>query len=191
MASPTQWRWVWVNSRSWWSTGRPGVLQSMGSQRVGHDWAIELNWTDQVWGDMFLRLSVILSIFMYVCAVYMTSVKCLFRSSLPIVESNSFHCCCLFYFWGFFLCLVGVFTIQLYKLVLLYLLPGKWSRLHFKCILWSPPMLKIHSNVENRMQFLEETVCTYTHTHLCRCMYRFLCVSELMTSWMALRNRLL
>ena len=46
MASPTLWTWVWVNSRSWWWTGRPGVLQSMGSQRVGHDWATELNWTD-------------------------------------------------------------------------------------------------------------------------------------------------
>ena len=42
MGSPTQWAWVWLNSRSWWWTGRPGVLQSMGSQRVGHDWAIEL-----------------------------------------------------------------------------------------------------------------------------------------------------
>ena len=37
MASPTQWTWVWVNSRSWWWTGRPGVLQSMGSQRVRHN----------------------------------------------------------------------------------------------------------------------------------------------------------
>ena len=46
MASPTQWPWVWVNSRSWWWTGRPGVLQFMGSQRVGHDWATELNWTE-------------------------------------------------------------------------------------------------------------------------------------------------
>ena len=44
MASPTQWTWVWVNSGSWWWTGRPGMLQSMGSQRVGHDWAIEQNW---------------------------------------------------------------------------------------------------------------------------------------------------
>ena len=42
-ASPTQWTWVWVNSGSWWWTGRPGMLQSMGSQRVGHDWATELN----------------------------------------------------------------------------------------------------------------------------------------------------
>ena len=40
--SLTQWTWVWVNSRSWWWTGRPGVLQSMGFQRVRHDWATEL-----------------------------------------------------------------------------------------------------------------------------------------------------
>ena len=46
MASPTRWTWVWVNSGSWWWTGRPGVLQFMGSQRVGHDWATELNWTE-------------------------------------------------------------------------------------------------------------------------------------------------
>ena len=44
VASPTQWMWVWVNSRSWWWTGRPGVLQSMESQKVGHDWVTELNW---------------------------------------------------------------------------------------------------------------------------------------------------
>ena len=41
MSSPTRWTWVWVNSRSWWWTGRPDVLRFMGSQRVGHDW---LNW---------------------------------------------------------------------------------------------------------------------------------------------------
>ena len=44
MASPTQWRWVWVNSGSWWWTGRPGVLWSMGLRRVGHNWATQLNW---------------------------------------------------------------------------------------------------------------------------------------------------
>ena len=43
MVSPTQWTWVWVNSGSWWWTGRPGVLQSMGSQRVRQDGATELN----------------------------------------------------------------------------------------------------------------------------------------------------
>ena len=46
MASPTRWAWVWVKSRSWWWTGRPGVLQFMGSQRVGHNWATELNRTE-------------------------------------------------------------------------------------------------------------------------------------------------
>ena len=43
MASPTQWTWVFVNSGSWWWTGRPGVLQ------IGHDWATELNWIGKVW----------------------------------------------------------------------------------------------------------------------------------------------
>ena len=48
MASLTQWTWVWANSGSWWWKGRPGVLQSMGSQRVGHDWVTELNWTETI-----------------------------------------------------------------------------------------------------------------------------------------------
>ena len=44
MASPTQRTWVWVDSRSWWWTGRPGVLRFMGLQRVGYNWATELSW---------------------------------------------------------------------------------------------------------------------------------------------------
>ena len=44
MASLTRWTWVWVSSGSWWRTGRPGMLQSIGSQRVGDDWETELNW---------------------------------------------------------------------------------------------------------------------------------------------------
>jgi len=57
MASLTQWMWVWVNSRSWWWTERPGVLWFMGSWRVGHDWATELN--HQRWWPLttFLKLS--------------------------------------------------------------------------------------------------------------------------------------
>ena len=46
MASSTLWTWVWASSRSWWWTGRPGVLQSLGLQRVGHYWATEPNWTE-------------------------------------------------------------------------------------------------------------------------------------------------
>ena len=48
LESPTQWTWVWVNSGSWWWTGRPGLLRFMGSQRFGHDWATELNWMTYV-----------------------------------------------------------------------------------------------------------------------------------------------
>ena len=51
MASLIQWRWDWANSGRWWWTEKPGVLQFMGSQRVGHDWATELNWTDWSWND--------------------------------------------------------------------------------------------------------------------------------------------
>ena len=48
MASLTRWTWVWVNSSIWWWTGRPGVLQFMGSQRFGHESATKLNWTELV-----------------------------------------------------------------------------------------------------------------------------------------------
>ena len=44
MVSLTQWTWVWANFRCWWWTKKPGMLQSMGSQRVGHNWAAEMNW---------------------------------------------------------------------------------------------------------------------------------------------------
>ena len=51
MASLTWWTWVWVNSGSWWGTGRPGVLRFMGSQRVGHNWA-----TDLIWSDIYIYI---------------------------------------------------------------------------------------------------------------------------------------
>ena len=52
MASPTQWTWVWVDSESWWWTGRPGMLRSMGSQRVGHDWETEPNTVPGVFSEV-------------------------------------------------------------------------------------------------------------------------------------------
>ena len=58
MASLTRWTWVWVNSRSWWWTGRPGVLRFMGTQRVGHDWATELNWTESSVIDRQVKISI-------------------------------------------------------------------------------------------------------------------------------------
>ena len=63
MTSPTQWTWVWASSRRWWRTRKPGMLQSVGSQRVGHDWVTELNWTpyksniSRSWISASLRLS--------------------------------------------------------------------------------------------------------------------------------------
>ena len=58
MASLIRWTWVWVNSGSWWWTGRPGILQFMGLQRVRHDWVTELNWIP--WNDytMFKKIRI-------------------------------------------------------------------------------------------------------------------------------------
>jgi len=50
MASLTQWTWVWASCRSWWRTGKPGVLQSRGLQRVGHEWATKLK--EQTFGGL-------------------------------------------------------------------------------------------------------------------------------------------
>ena len=58
MASPTQWAWVWVSSGSWWWTGKPGILQSIRSQRVQHNWATELNWT---WCKLITLISSVLN----------------------------------------------------------------------------------------------------------------------------------
>ena len=56
MASLTWWTRVWVNSGSWWWTGRPGMLRFMGSQRAGHDWATEVNWMmSPTWIHLFVR----------------------------------------------------------------------------------------------------------------------------------------
>ena len=63
MALPTWWTWVWVNSGSWWWTGRSGMLLFMGSQRVGHDWATELNWTLSV--GYILKLNDWFSVFLH------------------------------------------------------------------------------------------------------------------------------
>ena len=49
--------WVWAGSRSWWWTGRPGVLQAMGLQRVGQDWVTELNWTELNWKAITFKYS--------------------------------------------------------------------------------------------------------------------------------------
>ena len=78
MASPTRWTWVWVNSRSWWWTGRPGMMQFMGSQRVGHDWATKLNWTDYIYICIYIYVFVC---YICVCVCVCITFWCLVKSS--------------------------------------------------------------------------------------------------------------
>ena len=59
MVSPTRWTWVWVNSGSLWWTGRPGVLRFMGSQRVGNDWATELNWDIYIYTCIYIYIHIV------------------------------------------------------------------------------------------------------------------------------------
>ena len=78
MASPTQWTRVWVNSGSLWWTGRPGVLQFMGSQRVRHDWATELNWTEPSWKFSFLYF-----LFIWLCNFWLNLYLLTFLTVFP------------------------------------------------------------------------------------------------------------
>ena len=73
--------WVWVNSRSWWWTGRPGVLQSMGLQRVRHDWATELNW-------VYLKLP-FLPCFCNSCLVITSFTKSAWTHGLTVTSHSS------------------------------------------------------------------------------------------------------
>ena len=68
--------WVWANSGSWWWTGRPGVLQFMGSQGVRHDWATELNWNNWKYKtcNWIGRINII-NIWVLPKLIYKTSIK--------------------------------------------------------------------------------------------------------------------
>ena len=83
MASLTQWTWVRVNSGSWRWTGRPGVLRFMGSQRVGHDWATELNWTEVscLWDQSLLGH--LLDCVVIQCVVFKEPAKLFLREAVP------------------------------------------------------------------------------------------------------------
>ena len=87
MASPTQCMWLWVNSGNWWWTGRPDVLQSMGLQRVGHDWVTELNWVCCVVSlDMVIDLSDLVSCW-YIGLVLSAVVDLFFLRCLPLLRN--------------------------------------------------------------------------------------------------------
>ena len=86
MASVTRWTWVWVNSGSWWWTGRPGMLWFMGSQRVGHDWATELNWTEWfTYSEQTLHSFIMLLFDTYIFGfvVFVQSLRCVQLSATP------------------------------------------------------------------------------------------------------------
>ena len=65
MASLTRWTWVEVSSRSWWWTGKPGMLQSLGSHRVRHDWVTELGWTEILLTILFYLPSGLLTLLFF------------------------------------------------------------------------------------------------------------------------------
>ena len=110
MVALNQWTWVWVNSGSWWWTGRPGVLWSMGSQRVGHDWVTELNWAEQ-WPNWYLINTSFCVLFSYLrtrhCSLYTKastlltvfgslSISIWFLESKKILECTNFCSSILF-----------------------------------------------------------------------------------------------
>ena len=99
MASLTQWTWVWVSSGSWWWTGRPGILQSMGSQRIGHDWATELTDWLIVIDPEALKLTVWLSFQLFnllinwrVCMVCFSASRKGLSSALQIPSPTTIMC---------------------------------------------------------------------------------------------------
>ena len=77
MASLTQWTWVWASSRSWWWTGKPGMLQSIGSQRVRHNWVAELNWLSMCISEFLLIPGLQSNHLITVCLSTVVSWSCL------------------------------------------------------------------------------------------------------------------
>ena len=98
MASLPPWTWVWVNSGSWWWTGRPGVLRFMGSQRVGHNWATELDWTNSTFKNLYTHIQapLVAQIVKNLPALRETWVQSLGREKSPGEENgNLLQYCCL------------------------------------------------------------------------------------------------
>ena len=90
IVSPTQWTWVWVNSGSWWPTGKPGMLQSMGLQRIRYDWAIDLNWTIELWMLRVVCECWNFTIMLPVCTIqfWLSVITILFRYFWAVVKSE-------------------------------------------------------------------------------------------------------
>ena len=82
MASPTQWTWVWANSGRWWRTGKPGVMQFMGSQRIGNDLMPEQQLENAIWGFTVSTVQRSIQYKLYWCTVSTTG---------SIAESSKLH----------------------------------------------------------------------------------------------------
>ena len=90
MASLTWWTWVWVNSGSWWWTGRPGVLRFMGWQSVGHDWATDLIW--YIFMSNFIFFLIIILLW-----THPKSLSILWKFNVSWLYDNLCYCCCRWY----------------------------------------------------------------------------------------------
>ena len=102
MASPTHGTWVWVDSESWWWTGRPGILQFVGSQRVRHDWATEMNWTE-LWTSLGLCFHVS-EMRVFTTAYFLLSIKYddICESIWLMSKANAKKCVCHYSQWNYF-----------------------------------------------------------------------------------------
>ena len=85
MALLTRWTWVWVNAKSRWWTGRPGVLLFMGLQTVGHDWVTELDWTESLKMQFWHKIP------------YLFTEKCLWSNCWTTKRKNNLFGCQYFY----------------------------------------------------------------------------------------------
>ena len=101
MASLTRWTWVWVSSGSWWWTEKPGMLYSMRLQRVRHDWATELNWTDTPSPLLIWRLLVTKPVkriepeLRVLCRHYWLSLACFLYLSIENSKPSTYWCICV------------------------------------------------------------------------------------------------
>ena len=130
MASLTQWTRVWVNSGSWW--WRPGVLRIMGSQRVGHDWATELN-------------SYVEHLFMCLLAICISFLeKCLFRCSSHFSFGFFVFCCCWVVWDAYIFCKLSacwLYCLTIFSLIL-WVVFCLWFPL--LCKTWRVPFVYFH-----------------------------------------------
>ena len=141
MVSPTRWTWVWVNSGSWWWTGRPGVLQFMQLQKTGHDWATELNWIRISGHLLYTEMVNIMKV--HICSNNSDTLK---------KECDIYYNCKLLYFKDCFLhrSLKSLFK-ALEKMESWCLLWGQWSKTsQKKSLIWSHQHLpRFHRRSDN------------------------------------------